>query len=271
MNKLISAFALLGLILLCYSFFEARLIRIKHQNVYSKKLPESFDGFNIVFITDIHNISQSGGRLKKLVKKINSLNPDIVLIGGDFNEGKTRNHEVCFRIISEIKAPKYTVLGNHDYYHDEEIAKKYIKKYNIGSINNRSFWINRGNDRIKIGGLDDWWFGYPYPESFFHDLTGNDFAVLVCHNPDYFETIDMNLVSLALAGHHHGGQCSFFGLWAPKVRSEYGLKYCGKTLYFKDTTIICSKGIGTSHIPVRFAAVPEINYVTLHSEEKTVG
>lgn len=271
MNKLLFLFAVSAILLLIYALAEARLMRVKNQNLYSKKLPPEFDGFRIAFVSDIHNISGCGRRTRRMVRKINALEPDVVLLGGDYNEEKTRDLETCFRVLSEIKAPKYGVLGNHDYYYGEEVAKAFMKKYGIESINNRSVWIRRSKNKIKIGGFDDWWLGYPYPESFFHDVHDNDFAVLVCHNPDYFEKIDISRVSLALAGHHHGGQCSFFGLWAPKIRSEYGMKYCGKTLVYPHTTVICSNGIGTSHIPVRFTAVPEINFITLHSEEKALG
>ena len=71
------------------------------------------------------------------------------------------------------------------------------------------------------------------------------------------------IISLALAGHHHGGQCSFFGLWAPMVRSELGIKYTGRIKHPDGADIICTNGIGTSHLPVRFCAVPEINLITL--------
>lgn len=269
MNKLILIVFFISFALLIYAFAEARFMMIKHNDVYSQKLPRPFDGFKIVFVSDIHNISSGGRRVYRMVNKINKLNPDIVILGGDYNEGKTRNLEACFRELSKINAPKYGVLGNHDYYYGEEFTVKYMRKYGIENISNRSFWISKNESKIKIGGFDDWWLGYPYPESFFHDVGENDFAVLASHNPDCFETIDISAASLALAGHHHGGQCSLFGLWAPLVRSEYGLKYCGKTLYYPHLTVICSNGIGTSHIPVRFCAVPEINYITLHSEENT--
>ncbi len=264
-------FGLVGILALIYAFVEPFFLRVNRLDLSSHKLPSAFEGYKIAFISDIHNHSKSAGMLKRVIRKINRLKPDVVLIGGDFNSENTVDHEVCFKVLSELMPPVYTVLGNHDYYNCEELAKKLMKKYNIGSINNKSFWVEKNGEKIKIGGLDDYWMGYPYPESFFHDVTEDDFTVLVCHNPDFFECLDMSCVSLAFAGHHHGGQCSFFGLWAPMVRSEFGMKYSGKTRKEGNSVIVCSNGIGTSHIPVRFCAVPEINFVTLHSEDKKDG
>ena len=265
MNKVILFIVALGFLALIYTFFEARILRVKKHSVYSEKLPSEFDGYTIAFISDLHNYSRKGLRIRRLVSKINLLNPDIVLIGGDFNSNSSPDPEVCYRELSEIQAPKYAVLGNHDYVPHEELAKSFIKKYGIGNINNKSFWVRRGNSKIKIGGMDDYWLGYPYPESFLHDLSEDDFSILVCHNPDFFEVFEMKRVSLALAGHHHGGQCSFFGLWAPMVRSEFGRKYTKSRKLDCGTEFICSNGIGTSHLPVRFCAIPEINYITLYT------
>ena len=266
MNKFVILVLSAGISLLIYAFAEARLLRVNSQKLCSKKVPCEFDGFTVAFITDLHNYSKTGKRIRKVVNKINSLNPDIILIGGDFNCDNSPDKEVCYREISKLKSPCYTVFGNHDYTPDDDDIKRFIKKYKIRSINNRSFWIKRNGEQIKIGGLDDYWRGYPYPESFFHDVTEKDFTILVCHNPDYFEFIDTKYVSLGLGGHHHGGQCSFFGLWAPLIRSELGVKYTGTIIDRNGAKIICSNGIGTSHIPVRFCAIPEINFITLYSE-----
>ena len=73
MNKLLLLLAVSAILLLIYAFAEARFMRVKRQNLYSKKLPPEFDGFKIAFASDIHNISRRGGRTMRMVRKILSL------------------------------------------------------------------------------------------------------------------------------------------------------------------------------------------------------
>lgn len=260
------ALALLGLL---YTYLEAKLCVVRRDTIYSKKIPPEFDGFVIVFISDLHIQSPSSGRLARVVKKVNRLNPDIVLLGGDYSNRTTRDIEGCLAPLSGLKAKAYGVLGNHDFEGDMPVkTPPALKKAGVTAIDNKAFWIHRGDARIKIGGVDDWWNGYPWLEPLVCDVKENDFTVLVSHNPDFFEVFPLDQVSLGFSGHNHGGQCNFFGIYAPFLPSMYGLKYRSGRKRIGDTEIICSNGIGTSHFPLRFMAVPQINRVELRRERE---
>ncbi len=87
--------------------------------------------------------------------------------------------------------------------------------------------------------------------------------MLVSHEPDFAEELQPGAADLMLSGHTHGGQLTFFGLWAPVVGSEYGQKYRTGTVTNGSTTVIVSNGIGTILPPLRFFARPQIVVITL--------
>jgi uncharacterized protein len=91
----------------------------------------------------------------------------------------------------------------------------------------------------------------------------DDFVILVSHNPDYAEELPPGAVDLTLSGHTHGGQITFFGLWAPYLPSDYGQRYRTGLVETENTTVIVSNGIGTIFPPIRFFAPPQIVEITL--------
>jgi predicted MPP superfamily phosphohydrolase len=94
-------------------------------------------------------------------------------------------------------------------------------------------------------------------------VTPQDFVILITHNPDYFPLVDKSKVDLVFSGHTHGGQVTFFGLWAPATHSDYGNKYRTGVITEDNSTLIVSNGLGTTILPVRFFARPQIIVVTL--------
>ena len=111
--------------------------------------------------------------------------------------------------------------------------------------------------------MDDLWEGTQDLEATTQDALADDFVILVSHNPDYAEHMDTDRVDLVLNGHTHGGQVTFFGLWAPFVPSEFGQKYRSGVVQTGSTIVVISNGIGTITPPVRFFARPEIVLVVL--------
>ncbi len=91
--------------------------------------------------------------------------------------------------------------------------------------------------------------------------------VLASHEPDFAEELQPGAVDLVLSGHTHGGQMTFFGLWAPFVGSEYGQKYRTGMVVNGVTTVIVSNGVGTIFPPLRFFARPQIVVITLETAE----
>jgi predicted MPP superfamily phosphohydrolase len=263
----------LGIILLTlfyslfvYSLVEPYWIQEKRITWETHDIPAQFDGAKIVFVSDIHyGLFFSKSRVRALVRRINRLRPDIILLGGDYVDKKSKYIRPCFAELRKLKAVfgVYGVLGNHDYWADPELTRRAMADANILNLDNRAFWVMKRGARIKIGGVGDFTMTTQNPNPTIEDVTKDNFVILVSHNPDYVEDMTTDKVDLVFSGHTHGGQITLFGLWAPLVPSKYGGKYRTGIIKTPLTRVIVSNGIGTVAPPVRLFARPQINIVTL--------
>lgn len=260
----------IGLILfglfLAYSYFESRWIKITKVEIKSSDIPDSFNEAKIVFISDIHlGPYLTAGRLSRIVDQINAIHPDLILLGGDYVHYNTRYVKPVFQELGKLLSAcgVYAVLGNHDNYAGADYTKKMMLKNGINICDNQSYWVKKGKDSIKIGGVGDLWEETQAPENTFKGLKKSDFAILMTHNPDYLENIQTDLIDLTLSGHTHGGQVTFFGLWAPILPSEFGQKYRYGLIDSGNMKSYITSGIGTVTVPLRFFCRPEIVVLTL--------
>lgn len=271
-KKLITIFFILilfGGLLFLYCHIESRWIKTKKINLVSNDIPKSFIGKKIVFITDIHHGPFfSIERVKKLVERINKLNPDIIIMGGDYVHRDPKYIEPLFNELRNLKSNNgiYAVLGNHDHWEDAGLTRQMMVRNGIKICDNKSYWVKIKNDSIKIGGVGDLWEDTQELDSTICDVRKNDFCILITHSPDYIESMPKDLVDFTLSGHTHGGQMTFFGLWAPKVPSKYGQKYRYGLKQFGNMQSYISSGIGTITPPLRFFCRPEIVLITLQNE-----
>jgi len=259
---LIAIFIVITL-LLAYMFIEPYLIETKEVVIESNQIPADFDGKKIVFLSDIHYgpfFDQL--RVNNLVDQVNTLNPDLILMGGDYVDGGSEYINPVFKSLSRLKAPLgvYAVLGNSD---PQYLTLKTIKTSGITYIGNKGVWIEQNGFKIRLGGVGDFNNGNQIQRATIATVNSKDFVILLTHNPDYFPEVDKKKVDLVLSGHTHGGQVTFFGFWAPVVRSIYGQRYRTGIIKEDGTTLIVSNGIGTSVFPVRFFARPQIIVVKL--------
>lgn len=268
-------YVILGIAVLgfSYSYYEARNILLKEYTVTDNDLPQSFDGFRVVFVADIHsNVFFDGKDVGKLVDRINDLNPDIVLLGGDYTIISEKYAVPFFNHLKRIESNYgvYSVFGNHDFWEDNEVLRKGFLEANINLCDNQSYWIVKDTDSIKIGGVGDLWEDVQCLENTTNDLKDNDFSILLSHNPDYIELIDSSPINLMLSGHTHAGQVTFFGLYAPIMPTTLsnhpdisGQKYRYGWEVVNDTKVYVTSGVGVGTFPFRFFAPPEIVLVTL--------
>ncbi|NLG84555.1 MAG: metallophosphoesterase [Firmicutes bacterium] len=260
-------FALAALIFL-YAHLEPFWIATKTIPIMDADVPTGFDGTRIVFISDIHHGPYfSRPRLKRLVQRINALKPDLILLGGDYVHRSPRFIRSCFAELAHLQAPLgvYGVLGNHDHWAGAAASREAMVKAGIRPLDNRGYWIFRGGRRIRIGGVGDLRTDTQDLRPLLSGVKADDFTILVSHNPDFVEEIGpfADRIDLILNGHTHGGQVTFFGLWAPLVPSKYGQKYRTGVIDLAGMKAIVSNGIGTVTPPVRFFARPQIVVVVL--------
>jgi len=270
-NKTIVVFLILsGLIFLSYCFFESRWIKITEIEIKSADVPDSFNGSKIVFISDIHRGPfLSSERLSGIADRINEIRPEVIILGGDYVHYQFKYIEPVFKEFGKLRAGLgvYAVLGNHDHYAGADFTRKMMVKYGISNIDNQSLWVKKGNDSIKIGGVGDLWEDIQLPENTLKGLKTSNFAILVSHQPDYIEKMSTDLIDLTLSGHTHGGQITFFGLWAPILPSLYGQKYRYGLIDSGKMKSYISSGIGAVDLPLRFFCRPEIVVIRLKKTE----
>lgn len=257
---------LLAVITLAYMFIEPYLLETKEIVIESEQIPPQFNGKKIVFISDIHESPYfSQGRVDDLVKQVNALNPDLILLGGDYVTADPEYVGPVFSSLSKLKAPLgvYAVLGNND---PQYLTLETIPNSNMTYIGNKGTWIEVDGARIRLGGVGDYNNGNQVQSATTSPVTSEDFVVLLSHNPDYFPKVSKSKVDLVLSGHTHGGQVTFFGLWAPIIHSDYGNKYRTGVIKEDNSTMIVSNGIGTSILPIRFFARPQLIVIELKSK-----
>ena len=254
-----------------YIQIEPHFLAIKEIELKNAGISKEFDGKKIVFISDIHHGPDfSVKRIKNLVKTVNKLEPDIILLGGDY-VSNAKYIEECFNELKELKAPlgKFGVLGNHDHWDDPVKTRECMKKSEIKIMDNCSEWIVKNGSRIKIGGVGDLWTDNQDIDKTIIDVKKEDYVILMSHNPDYAEKIGESIskIDLMLSGHTHGGQITIFGLYAPILPSAYGQKYRSGIVYKDDTAVIISKGVGSLSPALRFCCYPDILLLTLKCPE----
>lgn len=260
---------LIGGSVLAWALLEPHCLTVSEVRIVDADLPAAFDGLRVAFLTDIHHGPYfSIDRVAHAVNRTNQLQPDVILLGGDYVHRDAAYIEPCFGELARLKAPLgvYGVLGNHDHWEGAVETSESMVRAGIEWINNRSVWVERGNQRIKVGGVGDLWEGTQDLEATIGDASTHDFVVLVSHNPDYVEQLWASKVDLVFSGHTHGGQVTLFGLWAPFVPSDYGQKYRTGVVRTDLTTAVVSNGIGTITPPVRFFAPPQIVLAILERE-----
>lgn len=268
-HKILIGLALVFLMataILGYGYVYARLPAVVLTEITLRDLPIEFDGTKVVFISDVHlGPWRSAEWLSDIVAKINDLQPDVVLLGGDYVEQGTKYMEGAFNELGKLRAPLglYGVMGNHDYLRGSQMAPVLMQKNGIKYLDNTGFWINQDNSKIRICGIGDLYFGEQLYAEALGEAVSEDAVIMVSHQPDYVEMLPDDRVDLMLSGHTHGGQITLFGLWAPIIPSKYGHKYL--TGYFETakTKLLVSNGLGTFKYPLRYFARPQVNVVVL--------
>ncbi|MFH1721565.1 MAG: metallophosphoesterase [Candidatus Altiarchaeota archaeon] len=264
------AVSFLILILLgVYVFVEPYLLKVNRVTFADEDVPDSFVGKKIVFVSDIHHGPFfSIERVGDLVDEINALEPDLVLMGGDYVYKDPEYIAPVFQEFSRLKAPLgvFGVLGNHDHWEGASAARIEMAAAGITNLDNRAVWVTEGEGKIKIGGVGDVWEDVQIISPTIEDVNNSDFVILLSHNPEYAEEITTDKVDYMLSGHTHGGQVTVFGLYAPALDDlapKTKQKYRSGLVETIHTKVFVTKGVGTIGYPIRFFARPEITLITL--------
>ena len=240
--------------------------RIRRRDVDIEGLPEAFDGYRIVQISDLHcGPFASGRRVARWVDSANRLEPDLVAVTGDLIASGSAFIDVVARALGGLRAHDgaFAAMGNHDYFGDGEAMVTALETAGLTVLRNRGVELRREGGAIYLAGVDDTWTRR-------HDLSAALQArpagmpsVLLAHDPVLFPEAAERGVDLVLSGHTHGGQVAV-PLLARKLNLARLITRFTNGVYTSGTsTLYVNRGLGTTGPPVRLAVAPEIAVLTL--------
>ena len=275
-----SRWLILGLVLLvimlCYPFLEAHLLRTERKTLKADDLPGEIKNLRIVYLSDIHyGFGFSDGDLGRLVAKINNLRPDLILFGGDYatdnqsaiaffnalqKHDTLRSRYGIFGVIGE------TDRGDSDFTCGQ--LTEAMANAGVTPLVNKTQAVNIGARKIYVAGVDDITAGQPDLKAVSRAVSSKDYVIFLCHNPSIVP--DAQLVTdasgnlgwfdLGLFGHTHGGQMLFFSSILG-IDDDVPDRYKSGWLKENRVDLLVSRGVGTSVYPGRLFCFPQIHCI----------
>lgn len=219
------------------------------------------DRLRVVQVSDLH-IHRLGGLERRLLEALHAAPADVVVITGDALDRADRL-PVLDRLLGDFpRGPRtFAILGNweHRCGVDLEALDRTYRRHGIELLVNRSVEVTHHGGRVRITGLDDFVGGHPDARAALATAAPLPGHLLLAHCPiarDALALPSEHAASLVLAGHTHGGQVAPFGV-ATVLPPGCGRYVAG---WYRDAgpPMYVSRGIGTSLVPVRIGATPEL-------------
>ena len=247
-------------------------LEISRYEVNSKKLPESFDGFKIVQLSDLHG-AEFGEDGMELVEKVKELEPDIIALTGDFvtDEGDLAAVKKLAGRLTEL-CPVYFVSGNHEFGSGLAIkVRNILERAGVKYLSNEYLTISRGEDEILLGGVEDplAYADMLSPDELaqkMNDAAPDAFKILLGHRNYWMTEYPELPVDLIFCGHAHGGLIRIPGVGGligtdRRLFPDFDAGEYNNGRY----TLIVSRGLGNSVSIPRVFNRPEIVCVELSS------
>lgn len=244
-------------------------IAITELEIASPELDAAFDEFKVVQVSDLHNAEFGAGNTR-LLAKIQAAKPDVIAVTGDLVDSENTDILLALDFLENALdiAPCYYVSGNHEAWLNEAYAELEAQMLALGVnvLHGESVTLERGQGALTLTGVDDPRFAEQGVDVSIPPA-GDGFQLLLAHRPDGFEDYVQAGYDLVLAGHMHGGQfrIPFVGGLIGS-NTELFPQYDAGVFQGGNTTMIVSRGLGNSVIPIRINNRPELVVVTLNSE-----
>ena len=267
------------LVILClgvWTLWGNTALEVNEYEIVSERIPQGFNGFRIAQVSDLHN-KDFGEGYGQLLTLLSQINPDIIVVTGDLIDSRQTDLDIALEFAWQAGkiARVYYVSGNHEARIPEyENLKIGLVKAGVVILENQKVQITREGESITLMGIDDpsfqenYLFGDSEPvvrqaiENLQNESDG--YTVLLSHRPELFDLYVDTGMDLVFSGHAHGGQFRLpfvGGLVAPN--QGFIPKYDAGQFTEENTTMIVSRGVGNSIIPIRVNNRPEIVVVTL--------
>ena len=244
--------------------------RVKEETISVNHLPDGADGLTVAVLADLHvdGITRAD-RIRKIVERTNALNPDIVIIAGDFVDGTVPVHGDDLRPLADLKA-RYGVFGvpgNHEYYSGYEEWMEFLPTLGIRMLHNEH--VQTGGGAVVLAGVTDPVAGIMGKEEpdIRKALAGapeKGVRILAAHQPRLAPEAAEHGVDLQVSGHTHGGMIAGIDRLVARFNEGFvsGLYTVG------GMKLYVSNGAGIwNGFPIRIGVPSEIVLIRLRKEE----
>lgn len=234
--------------------------RIEETEVCINGLPESFHGFRILQLSDLHiDAIIDGGR--KLKSIIGTLDFDLCVLTGDFRfltyGSYVKTIEWMSNLVSSLQCKHgiFGILGNHDFI---EMVPE-LEAAGIRMLLNESIYVKHAGDVLWIAGVDDSYYYEVHDiQKALRQVPDRDLKILLSHSPEIFKEASLAGIDYYICGHSHGGQICLPGNIPVVSNSACPRKHIAGPWKYKNMTGYTSRGVGFVSLPARFYCPPEI-------------
>lgn len=291
---------LLGIILLTivWAYIEQKLIVTSKYIIKPKRLPDKLNGTSFVVLADLHNRT-FGKNNERLIKRIDALKPDYILVAGDMVNKKSASYPSSAYQLLEQLAKRYKIYyayGNHeqrlDGKSDKELTfskeqerlsstwveyRNRLSKLKVTFLSNEHITFEKNDVKLTITGVS---IGPKYfernkiPEmehNYLRQLIGSRnkevFQILIAHNPVFFHNYVKWGADLVISGHLHGGMVRLPGVGGViSPQAKFFPKYHAGVYQENDQYMVVSRGLGSHSIMPRLFNIPELVYIELNNK-----
>jgi uncharacterized protein len=249
-------------------WWEPRHVRLTSRALELPRWPERLDRLRVAVIADLHTGAPhvSLPKVRRVVTRVNAERPDLIALLGDYVDPRVTGATpvpipAVASALGRLRAPLgvVAVLGNHDWVEGGRKTASALREAGVTVLENEAVSVGRG---LWVAGVADAGRRRPDLPAALAAPPADAPVLLLSHNPDVFPEVPES-VSLTLSGHTHGAQVDL-----PLVRdrvtpSRFGAHYAGGVFEERDRVLFVSRGVGTSRLPVRFLAPPEVALLEL--------
>lgn len=278
-KKIISIVVLLLIVIIVIQIYiDNNLIQTTNVEIASEKVPDSFEGYKILQLSDLHNRNFGENNIR-LIQKIHEADPDIIVLTGDMVTGNDKDFTVFFKLVEalSLEYPIYFIPGNHELALKDAAKQEFLdlfKKTGVVFLDNQKVeLVSPDGDVVNLYGL---WYPNAYYkekdltlEMIEHRIGAADMSaynILLTHQPKHFELYEEWGADLTMSGHIHGGMVHLPILGAVFSPDE-GLfpKYSAGEYFLDDSVLVVSRGLGIGARGFRVFNRPDLVLITLKS------
>jgi uncharacterized protein len=261
-----AALAAAGLVAVEAAWREPRRLVVRRPVLRLERWPAALDGLRVAVVADLHAGAPHFGlrRVEQVVARVNAERPDLVALLGDYVDpnvllARRLAPEAIARRLGRLRAPlgRLAVLGNHDWREDGERIGRALADAGIRVLEDEAVPLGHDPGAPWVVGLADLRHRRPDPRAAFAAVPEGAPVLALAHDPDLFPLLPAR-AALVLAGHTHGGQVGLPVVRGLVIPSWWGERYAHGHVVEHGRHLYVSAGVGTSGVPVRLLAPPEV-------------